>query len=286
MSKDLSAIRQIRLGDELRAWRLDNNRTLIDMTAGLKGWSPGRLSRIERAQQQINAADLAALLDHAGVTGQEREDFESLLGAGPPKQWWRELDYAETITPAFAEYLALEADASHILNYFPSAFPGLIQTEAYAKEMIAAGVDAPNEELVEAGAEVRILRQRRLTDDPVLDFTGYFGEVALLVAGDRKTLTCQIRHAIAVSKYAHVTLRMVPLSAGRPGILASGITLMRFPDNPDDGFVFVEAIGGMLPRRTGRDVRRAERTFARVERFALSPEETVSALELKLEELT
>ncbi|MBP0448630.1 helix-turn-helix domain-containing protein [Kitasatospora sp. RG8] len=286
MSKDLSAIRQIRLGDELRAWRLENNKTLIDMTAGLKGWSPGRLSRIERAQQPISAADLATLLDHAGVAGQEREDLENLLGNGPTKQWWRDLDYAEAITPAFAEYLALEADASHILNYFPSALPGLVQTEGYAKEMIAAGLDSPNEERVEAGAEVRVLRQRRLTQDPALVFEAYFGEVALLVAGDSTVLAEQIRHAIKVAQYANVTLGMVPLSAGRPGILSSGITLMRFPDDPENGFAFIEAVGGMLPRRTGRDVRRAERALARVKRCALSPQDTITALERKLEELT
>ncbi|MFJ6620173.1 helix-turn-helix domain-containing protein [Kitasatospora sp. NPDC091335] len=286
MSKDLSAIRQIRLGDELRAWRLENNKTLADMTAGLKGWSPGRLSRIERAQQSINAADLATLLEHAGVTGPEREELEALLGPGPPKQWWRDLDYSETITPAFAEYLALEADASHILNYFPSAFPGLVQTMDYAKEMIAAGVDAPNEELVEAGAEVRILRQRRLTKEPTLTFEAYFGEVALLVAGDPEVLTGQINHAIKVAQYPNVSLRMVPLNAGRTGILASGVTLMRFPDDPDDGFLFVEAVGGMLPRRAGREVRRAERAFARVKRCSLSPTDTIAALERKLEELT
>ncbi|MFG3053019.1 helix-turn-helix domain-containing protein [Kitasatospora sp. NPDC048239] len=286
MSKDLSAIRQIRLGDELRAWRLENNKTLIDMTAGLKGWSAGRLSRIERAQQPINAADLAMLLNHAGVTGQEREDLESLLGTGPTKQWWRDLDYAEAITPAFAEYLALEADASHMLNYFPSAFPGLAQTEGYAKEMIAAGLDSPNEERVEAGTEVRVLRQRRLTQDPVLTFEAYFGEVALLVAGDETVLADQIRHAIKVAQYPNVTLRIVPLSAGRPGILSSGITVMRFPDDAENGFAFIEAVGGMLPRRTGRDVRRAERAIARVKRCALSPEDTIAALERKLEELT
>ncbi|MEU1423851.1 helix-turn-helix transcriptional regulator [Kitasatospora sp. NPDC005751] len=286
MSKDLSAIRQIRLGDELRALRLENNKTLIDVTSGLDGWSPARLSKMERADQPVGANDLATLMDYYGVTGADRDYFENLLGSGPPKQWWRSLDYAEAITPAFAEYLALEADASHMQNYFPSGFPGLVQTEGYAKEMIAAGTDAPNEELVEAGAEVRILRQRRLSEAPTLSFEAYFGEVALLVAGDQKVLVEQIRHAIRVSGQPNITLRMVPLSAGRQGILNSGITLMRFPDDPENGFVFVEAIGGMLPRRTGRDVRRAERAFARVERCALSPEDTITALERKLEELT
>ncbi|MFJ5065362.1 helix-turn-helix domain-containing protein [Kitasatospora sp. NPDC088556] len=286
MNKDLSAIRQIRLGDELRAWRLENNKTLADMTAGLKGWSAGRLSRIERALQPISATDLATLLDHSGVTGQEREDLESLLGASPPKQWWRDLDFANSITAAFSEYLALEADAAQMLNYFPSAFPGLVQTEGYAKEMIAAGLSAPNEEQIETATEVRMLRQRRLTEDPTLALEAYFGEVALMVAGDHRVLADQIRHTIKVAQYPNVTIRMIPLSAGRQGILTSGLVLMRFPDDPEDGFVFIEAVGGMLPRRTGRDVRRAERAFSRLHRCALSPEDTITALERKLEELT
>ncbi|MFD8706225.1 Scr1 family TA system antitoxin-like transcriptional regulator [Kitasatospora sp. NPDC059648] len=210
----------------------------------------------------MSAAGLKTLLDHYGITGQEREDLESLIGNGPPRQWWRDLDYAEAITPAFAEYLALEADAAALMEYYPSAFPGLLQTEAYAQEMIAAGLDSPNEERVEAGAEVRVLRQRRLTQEPLLTIESYFGEVALLVAGNQSVLAGQIQHAIKAAPYPNVSLRMVPLSAGRPGLLSSGITLMRFPDDIENGFVFFEAVGGMLPRRTGRDVRRAERAIA------------------------
>ncbi|WP_162002701.1 helix-turn-helix transcriptional regulator [Streptomyces sp. CB01881] len=286
MTKDLAAIRQIRLGDELRALRLDQNKKLIEVASALKGWSPARLSKMERADQPVGPADLAMLMDYYGVTGPEREYYENLLGSGPPKQWWRNLDFASSITAAFAEYLALEADASHMLNYFPSAFPGLVQTEGYAREMIAAGLSAPNEEQIETAAEVRMMRQRRLTGENPLNFETYFGEVALLVAGDRNVLVEQIRHTIAVAQYPNVTIRMVPLSAGRQGILASGLVLMRFPDDLENGFVFIEAVGGMLPRRTGRDVRRAERAFARVKQCALSPDETIAALERKLEELT
>ncbi|MFE6870764.1 helix-turn-helix domain-containing protein [Kitasatospora sp. NPDC057692] len=287
MTTDLSTIRQIRLGDELRALRLEQNRKLLEVTSGLDGWSAARLSKMERAEQPVGPRDLATLLDYYGVTGADREYYENLLGSGPPpKQWWRNLDYAEAITPAFAEYLALEAEASSMLDYFPSGFPGLVQTDEYAMEMIAAGLDSPNEESVEAGAEVRILRQRRLTDEPALTLEAYFGEVALLIAGDQSVLARQIAHAVEVAQLPNVTLRMVPLSAGRTGILSSGVTLMQFPGDTENGFVFIEAVGGMLPRRTGRDVRRAERAFARVKRHALSPADTITALERKVEELT
>lgn len=171
-------------------------------------------------------------------------------------------------------------------EYFPSGFPGIVQTEGYAQEMIAAAIDGPSEEQIEAATEVRMLRQRRLIEAPVLTVELYFGEVTLLVAGDLEVLAEQIRHAIKVARYPNVTLRMVPLSAGRAPILISGVTLLRFPQGADAEFVFIEAVGGMLPRRSGRDVRRAERAFTRVKRYALSPEETITALERKLEEIT
>ncbi|MFF2045083.1 helix-turn-helix domain-containing protein [Kitasatospora sp. NPDC058170] len=283
---DRSTLRRIQLGEELRAWRVENNRTQTDMTTGLKGWNPARLSRVEHGKLPVSAADLARLLDHCGISGADRAELENLVGDGPSKNWWQDHEFADTISAAFAEFLGLEAAATDLWEYFPSAFPGLLQTEGYAREVIAAGLDGLSEDQNEAAAEVRVLRQRRLTDEPRINLELYFGEVTLLVGGDREVLAGQIRHAIEVAQYPNVALRLVPLSAGRHAILSSGLSLMRFPGEPIEGFVFIEAVGGMLPRRSGRDVRRAERAFARLKRYSLSPEDTIAALEHKLEELT
>ncbi|MFJ9772271.1 helix-turn-helix domain-containing protein [Kitasatospora sp. NPDC101157] len=286
MSKDPSAIRQIRLGDELRAWRTENNKTLAEVTAGLKGWNPARLSKIERALLPVTAAELAIFLDHCGVTGPERAEIEAFATDSPSRHWWQDHEFADTISSAFAEYLSLESDATQMLDYYLAAFPGLLQTEDYAREIIATGLDGLSEDQTEAAAEIRILRQHRLTHAPLLQLDAYFGEVTLLVGGDEEVLAGQLRHVIKVAQYPNVTVRMVPLSAGRPGILASGLTLLRFPGEPGEGFSFVEAVGGMLPRKSGREVRRAERAFARLKRCALSPDATLAALERKLEEIT
>ncbi len=286
MSKDPSAIRQIRLGDELRAWRTENNKTLADVTAGLKGWNPARLSKIERALLPVTARELAIFMDHCGIAGPERAEIEALATDSPSRHWWQDHEFADTISSAFAEYLSLESEATQMLDYYLSAFPGLLQTEDYAREVIAAGLDGLSEDQNEAAAEIRIMRQRRLTQDPLLELDAYVGEVALLVGGDQEVLAGQIRHVIKVAQYPNVTVRMVPLSAGRPGILASGLTLLRFPGESGESFSFIEAVGGMLPRKSGREVRRAERAFARLKRCALSPDATVAALERKLEEIT
>ncbi|MFJ7908614.1 helix-turn-helix domain-containing protein [Kitasatospora sp. NPDC096204] len=286
MSEDPSAIRQIRLGDELRAWRIENNKTLAEVTAGLKGWNPARLSKIERARMPVTAADLAVYLDHCGIAGPERAEIEGFATDTPSRHWWQDHEFADTISSAFAEFLSLEADATQMLEYYLSGFPGLLQTEDYAREIIAAGLDGLSEDQSEAAAEIRVLRQRRLTEEPLLRLDAYFGEMALLVGGDEEVLAGQIRHVLMVARYPNVTVRMVPFSAGRPGVLASGLTLLRFPGEPGEGFSFVEAVGGMLPRKSGRDVRRADRAFARLKRCALSQDATIAVLERKLEEIT
>jgi hypothetical protein len=280
--------RMIRLGAELRAWRREKGRTLKEATEGLRGWDAGRLSKLERALLAVSVQDLGAFLDHNGVTGPEREDLLDLVREGPSRQWWLDHDFADTISSAFAEYLALEADAGQALEYVPTAFPGLLQTIDYAREMIEAGVGVLSEEQSEAAAEVRALRQRRLTHEPVLQVEGFFGEAALMIASDRRVLAEQLRHVLRVAQYPNVVARMIPLSAGRAGTLNSGVTLLRFPADADEenGFVFMEAADGMLPRRSGRDVRRAERAFARLRRHALSAEDTLAALARTLGEIT
>ncbi|MFE2109251.1 Scr1 family TA system antitoxin-like transcriptional regulator [Kitasatospora sp. NPDC059463] len=78
---------------------------------------------------------------------------------------------------------------------------------------------------------------------------------------------------------------MVPLEAGRRGVLTSGLVLMRFAE-PESRHVFLEAVGGMLNRGSGWEVRRAERAFERLDRLALSPQDTIAALQKKLEEIS
>ncbi|MFF2951990.1 Scr1 family TA system antitoxin-like transcriptional regulator [Kitasatospora sp. NPDC057965] len=145
--------------------------------------------------------------------------------------------------------------------------------------------DGPGDDQIESGTKVRTLRQRRLTDEPPLKHTAYFSEVALLLKGDLDILAGQIRHAVKVAEFDHVTLRMVPLEAGRRGVLTSGLVLMRFAE-PESRHVFLEAVGGMLNRGSGWEVRRAERAFERLDRLALSPQDTIAALQKKLEEIS
>jgi transcriptional regulator with XRE-family HTH domain len=280
---DPSSYKAIRLGDELRSLRTEANETLKQTAGFIQGWDAARLSKVERAKMPISLEDLGKLLKHFKVTRDEREELLSLLRDGPSIRWWREY---ENIPPAFAEYLALEAEASETCEYFPSGFPGMVQTEDYAKEMIEAGIDGPSEEQVEASVEVRKLRQRRLTEEPRLVHEAYFGELALLVTDSERVLAEQIRYAIKVAESPNVTLRMVPFSAGRGGILSSGVVLLRFPGGPEAQFAFVEDVSGMLPRRSGREVRRCQRAVARVRGRALSPEATIAALERRLGEIS
>ncbi|MFE6745981.1 helix-turn-helix domain-containing protein [Kitasatospora purpeofusca] len=277
----------LRLGAELRELRLDGNRTLQQVTDALgQGWDNSGLSKIERAKSPISKGDLEKLLDFYEVQGEDRVDLLDLLSNGPGTRWWRNPDYSSVISPAFAEYLGLEADADETWESTAGCtFPGLVQTDRYAAETIGAGIDGPGEDQIEGGAKVRTLRQRRLEEEPLLKHTAFFSEVALLLRDDLEILAGQIQNTIRVARYDNVTLRMVPLDAGRRGMLTSGLVLMRFTE-PESQHVFFEAVGGMLNRGAGREVRHAERAFGRLDRLALSPQDTIAALQKKLDEIS
>jgi hypothetical protein len=273
----------IRLGGELRVLRIEANLKLADVVDRLKSspaktsWDPTKLSKIERAKLLLTKEELSDLLDCYGASGEDRIELENLLTEGPSKRWWREFDF---ISPAFAEFLALEAEAPTLWEYPASpAWPGLVQHPNIAGEMAENGFDGPGDDQVEDAVTVRLTRQRRLTEPPILTYNAFFSEVAVLLTPPGM-LAEQIRYALKIATYPNVALRMVPLSAGHGGILASGLTLLDFAD---ERHVFIEAVGGMLPRGSGREVRRAERTFARLGKLALSQEDTIILLNEKLE---
>lgn len=282
----------IRLGGELRVLRLDRNLKQGEIADALTGepsvkttWSESKISRIERAKLLLTPAELSDLLDFFRLDHDERADLEQLLTGVPSKRWWREFD--DSLSPAMAEYLGFESEATETWEYPGcSTVPGMGQTDEVATQMIQEGIDSPGADHIEAGVKIRLLRQRRLTQQPLLIHTAYFSEIALMLITRPLVLAGQLRKLLDFATYPNVTLRMVPIDAGRQGILASGLTLVRFADPEAPKFAFVEAVGGTMARRSGREVRHAERAFARLAEAALSPEDTIVALKKKLEQLS
>src|SRR5512139_508119 len=131
-------LRRRRLSAELRRLREVSGLTAEEVSRRLE-WSRGKLTHIERAQwRRPSPRDVRDLLEVYGVTDPERrEALITLAREARERGWWSA--YQDLLK---GPYVDLENEASTIRAYRALTVPGLLQTRAYAAELIAAGSPA------------------------------------------------------------------------------------------------------------------------------------------------
>ncbi|MGW3614139.1 helix-turn-helix domain-containing protein [Micromonospora sp. NPDC005163] len=271
-------IRRVRLGAELRQLRRREALTLEQVCDRL-GWaSTSKLSRIELGQSRPDLADVLDLLDVYQVPAPARDALIVIArDAATSHGWWKTLGEMSERQRTYAE---LEAGAAHIVEYQPAVVPGLLQTPAYARLRVAAGALLTPEIDVEAEVRARALRQEVLRRADPPRYTAVLAEAVcdpaeLAVPVWRE----QLRHLVAVSGLAHVTVRLLPRSVAGDGLHPlTPYSCYAFPDPADPRTVMLEALTTDVRLTTPLDVDRYERMTEALLTAALSPEETVTAL--------
>ncbi|MGC4770854.1 helix-turn-helix domain-containing protein [Micromonospora sp. DT44] len=271
-------IRRARLGAELRQLRRREALTLEQVCDRL-GWaSTSKLSRIELGQSRPDLADVLDLLDVYQVPGPVRDALIVIArDAATSRGWWKALGEMSERQRVYAE---LEAGAADIVEYQPALVPGLLQTAAYARSRVAAGVLLTPEVDVEAEVRARALRQEVLRRADPPRYTAVLAE-AVCDPGDLPVDVWreQLRHLVAVTGLAHVTVRLLPRGLADGGLHPlTPYSWYAFPDPADPRTVMLEALTTDVRLATVLDVDRYERMTEALLAAALSPEETVTAL--------
>lgn len=219
-------VRRRRLAAELR--RLRGKRTGGEVSRGMR-WSPTKISRAESGRESLPPAEVAKLIDYYGVTEPLRGRLLELAEDAVQRRWWD--DYADTITPQYLEYIGLEAEATSCLQWQSDTVPGLLQTEDYARQLIAAfGAVDPTvtPRAQERSLRVRMLRRARLTQDPVLQLSIIMDEAVLLRGiGDPAIMRAQLAYLVDASELPNVDLRVLPLSSNA-GLHGASFVIMSF----------------------------------------------------------
>ena len=267
------------VGGALRRYRENVGYALEDAARVLE-CDRSKISRIETGQRGIRPKELRELLTEYGVPDREQAALVAIASRGGQRGWWH--PYAEVLPGPYLDYVIMESAAAEIMTYEAQVVPDLLQTDAYARAIAAAepgfSTDQQREEAVAAGA---IRRQVILGASAERRLTVILGEAALRQAvGGPGVMAGQISHLVQLADdFPGLTLQVLPFTAGAHAAAGSAsLAILRFPDAPSLGVVYLEALSGGVYLESQQDVARYIRAFALLRGAALSTADSARLL--------
>jgi transcriptional regulator with XRE-family HTH domain len=220
-------VRRLRLAAELRRLRNDVDKTAEDVAEVLR-WSKAKISRYELAQGGLKPEDVARLLEFYGVQGSQRDQLLALAEEGTHKGWWE--SYDDVLTQGHRDYIALEAEATSILEWQINVVPGLLQTEQYARNILSAyqEVATISPRAVERRVETRRIRQQLLTRDEPPEYVALLDESVLYRRrGDQSVMRAQLQRLADAAQLPNVRIQILPLRQDH-GLAVDSFSIFQF----------------------------------------------------------
>jgi len=263
-------VRRRLVGGALRRYRENVGYALEDAARVLE-CDRSKISRIETGQRGIRPKELRELLTEYGVPASEQLALVSIASRGGQHSWWH--PYTDTMSDAYLDYVIMESAASEIMTYEAQLVPDLLQTDQYARAIAAAEPGYVSDQQREDAVAARAARRQAVLSGS-RRLSVILGEGALhQVVGGADVLARQISHLVPLSEDAPaLTLQVLPCSAGaHVGAGSGSLAILRFPDAPSLGVVYLEALSGGVYLESQPDVARYVRAFALLRAAALSP---------------
>jgi transcriptional regulator with XRE-family HTH domain len=239
-----------KLKNHLRSLRESAQLSQSDVAETLE-WSLSKVIRIETARVGLSVVDTRAMLELYGVRGGDPRLDELLdLARWSKAQAWYDT-YRNVVSKPFAAYLGHESSAAVIRTYQPTLIPGLLQTDDYAR-VVLAGQGRTGDDL-DAGIDLRIERQTRLDSaTPRVRRDFVYDESAIRrVVGGPGVMRAQLRRLLEVAEDADVSQRIIPFEAGLLPYTATGYVLLEIPDEGD--VLYLESSAGELVIHEGAE---------------------------------
>jgi transcriptional regulator with XRE-family HTH domain len=245
-----------------------------EQVAEQMGWSVAKVYRIEGDRVRVLARDVQRLLKLYGVAGEQADTVLELARLARAKDWWHQ--YSGAIPEWFQFYVGLEAATTAMHEYNAELVTGLLQTEAYARAVMAAAMRADTtDDDAERQIAVRMERQKRLTapDAPIL--WAVMNEAVLQrQVGGPQVMRDQLARIGQLAARPNVTIQVLPYAAGAHPAMLGSFTVMKFPDPADRDIVYIEAETGALYLEKPDDVNRYSLMIDYLRAQALGPAES------------
>jgi transcriptional regulator with XRE-family HTH domain len=205
-------VRRRRLAAELREIRESKGRSGETVAAALR-WSPSKISRYERAKTGLRPREVERLLDYYQITGPRRELLLALAEDAAQKGWWE--DFSDILTEDYQQFIGLEHEAASIAIWHVDVVPGLLQTEAYAKNVISSysRVEPIAPGMIGRMVRVRMRRQQVLNREELQLSVVLDESILKRRIGDETVMYEQLQRLVAAADQPNLTLQILPLDA-------------------------------------------------------------------------
>jgi transcriptional regulator with XRE-family HTH domain len=275
-------VRRRRLAARLRELRENANLTIDEVGDKLE-CSASKISRIETGHVSVTPRDVRDMLEVYGVDDDEREALVQLAREARKKGWWHA--YNEVFTGSF---VGLESDASFLHTHQALLVPGLLQTEAYIRAVIRAIRPDAAEDEVELRVRARINRQKLITEESnPPEYWAVLDEAVLhRVVGGPEAMREQLKKLVELASLPHVTLQVVPFSAGAHAGMEGPFLILGFPEQADPDVVYVENTTSGVYLEQQEDVHRYTLMFDHLRAAALKPDDTVEMVDRTADRLS
>ncbi|TXS48184.1 helix-turn-helix domain-containing protein [Streptomyces sp. t39] len=261
-------VRRRRLGAELRRLRLDSGLKCTEVAERLMVSQP-KISHMENGNRAISPRDVRDLCALYGVTDQQVVDaLMEMAQESGQRGWWQAYgDIPQSV------YLALETDATSLHTYGSTVIPSLLQTPAYALAVIEETIPLLTAEQAGSRLKARLRSQHRIFDPTrPLRLWAVLDESALRrVVGSPDVMREQLEHLHALGTEPHITVQVLPYTAGAHPGMSGQFSILRFTDGPAAAVVHVDRFTSDLYLDKHSDVEHYGVLHDHLQHRALSP---------------
>ncbi|MEU0804563.1 helix-turn-helix transcriptional regulator [Streptomyces sp. NPDC005970] len=275
-----------RLGGELIKLRTEAGLTQGHAAKSLTA-STTKVAKMERGWVPMRDPDIRALCELYGVSDPAvvggllelaRVDRERRRAKG----WWN--DFPDL--GVMQEYVALEHVATSIRTWQLSLVPGLLQTPDYLRALALGNSRRDHPDNGEQLVAARVARQRRLSEEPVLELWALIHEGALRhQVGGPEVMRSQVAHLAHAADQPHIRLQVLPFTAGAHLGMGGAFNIISFAEPGAMDVVYTETAFGQLWVEGGDEAAQHQDLIEKISRSALTEPESKAFINVLREEM-
>jgi transcriptional regulator with XRE-family HTH domain len=224
-------VRRRRLAAELREIRESTGKSGEAVATAL-GWSPSKISRYERAKTGLRPQEVRRLLDYYQITGQRRALLLAFAEDAAQKGWWEE--FADILSEDYRQFIGLEYEATSINIWHVDVVTGLLQTEAYARQVISSynRIEPIAPGMIGRMVKVRMRRQQVLNREGLQVSIVLDESVLKRRIGTDAVMYEQLQHLAREADRPNLTLRILPLDTQHT-VVGESFVIFGFGEDSD-----------------------------------------------------